>query len=330
MPPRRKTLKHLPKGIRFRFGAYHYEYGKPRKSVRLGKDLATAMQKWAEMQEDGGKLIKITDAVDRYLREISPTLAKSTFKNDLFYCKKLKEVFGDLKPDEIKAKDVWQFMDLRGKVSKANANKELGLLSRVYVQAIRWGFATSNPCELVKRFPEVVRRREVKPEEFAAVYAIASPLIKSLMQLALLIGQRRGDLLKIKLSDITEEGILITPSKTVRKTGKTILITWTDELRAQINTIRNEQRRVKSLIYLFSNRKGRPYAKSGIDSIWQRLMAKAIENKIIAERFRFHDLRSMAADSVDFQHAVELLQHSDPKLTKRVYRRAIQKVRPTR
>jgi integrase len=82
--------------------------------------------------------------------------------------------------------------------------------------------------------------------------------------------------------------------------------------------------------YLFTTMKGQPYSDSGFSSIWQRKMRKAIDEEIITERFRDHDIRAKTGSDTNLQHASELLTHSDKKTTLRHYQRKEQKVRPLR
>jgi hypothetical protein len=57
-------------------------------------------------------------------------------------------------------------------------------------------------------------------------------------------------------------------------------------------------------------------------------MSKAVEQGIIAERFRDHDIRAKTGRDTSLQHASKLLAHSDEKITLRHYQRKAQKIRP--
>ncbi len=84
-------------------------------------------------------------------------------------------------------------------------------------------------------------------------------------------------------------------------------------------------------IYLFPNESGQQYTSSGFQSNWQKLMKKALKEKIIDERFRFHDIRRKTATDIEQskgrEQARQLLGHSDQKTTG-IYISGIHKFKP--
>lgn len=58
--------------------------------------------------------------------------------------------------------------------------------------------------------------------------------IQAYMRTKLLTGLRRGDLLRLTMSDLKDDGIHVTPGKTENTTGKRLIYEWTDELREAI------------------------------------------------------------------------------------------------
>lgn len=341
MAPRpRKTNKHLPRRVYFKDGAYYFVEiikgwdGKYKnKWIWLGKNLAQAMTAYAQLVQNIFNDNSMNSIFDRYIKEVSPTKAESTHKQDIYHLKHLREYFGGMEPPDILATDVYRYMDNRSKVSVAAANKEKALLSRVLQMGIRWGIIENNICLNVERLPEkITRDRYVTDEEFMAVYEVASPFIKCAMMIAYLTGLRLGDLLKIKISDLKPEGIEVTANKTHKKQ----IIKWSDELKGAIDGARQLKKPVSSF-YLFSTRDGHPYSTDGFKSIWQRFINKAFsKRKAIVEKFMFKDLRSKAAtdlkESRGLEFAAALLQHSDIKTTKRHYikKEEIKVVEPVR
>ena len=60
-------------------------------------------------------------------------------------------------------------------------------------------------------------------------------------------------------------------------------------------------------------------------------MARVLDETKVNERFTEHDLRAKcASDGVTLEHVQELLAHADSKITKNVYRRKPDKIRPLR
>jgi integrase len=94
----------------------------------------------------------------------------------------------------------------------------------------------------------------VTDAEYDAVYKLASERMRIAMDLALLTGQRRGDLLTLTRAKLTDEGIVFNQSKT----GAGVLVEWTDELRK----ITDRAKALKPQVpgeYLLRKRSGRPY-----------------------------------------------------------------------
>ena len=87
--------------------------------------------------------------------------------------------------------------------------------------------------------------------------------------------------------------------------------------------------------WLFCTKRGEGYFNevtgqaSGWDSMWQRFMARLLEETKITERFTEHDLRGkVGSDAESLERARQLLGHADSKITERVYRRKPELVRP--
>lgn len=170
--------------------------------------------------------------------------------------------------------------------------------------------------------PKPARRtRYVTDDEYAAVYARASERIRIAMDLALLTGLRRGDILALTREAITPEGLLVHTGKT----GKSLLIEITPAMEAVLARARALAPQLPGR-FLVRTRKGGRYTDSGFSAVWQRLVLRAG-----VERFCFHDIRAKSAsDTQDIAAAAARLGHASPEITRRVYVRSPQKVRPLR
>ena len=209
------------------------------------------------------------------------------------------------------------------------------MLSHAFTKAIEWGLCENHPIKgKVRKFSTPPRRRYVEDWEIVEVLKVASPFIRSYIRLKLLTGLRRGDMLSIKMSDLKEEGIHVTPRKTANGSGKRLIIEWSDELRGAIEEIKALRKKIYS-IWLFHTNRGQPYIKedataNGFDSIWKRFMNKAIEKTALKERFTEHDLRAKVASDAGAEHARLLLGHANIEITERIYRRKAEVIKPTR
>ena len=154
--------------------------------------------------------------------------------------------------------------------------------------------AEVNPCYGVRRNVEKARTRCPTQEEIEAVNSVAPLAVALTVELAYYTGQRRADLLKLRLADLTEAGIQITQGKT----GAKLLIRWSPGLRDCVNAIKALDRPVRGL-FLICNRRGQPYTDSGFKAMWGKAMDKALKEGLIQERFHFHDIRAAAITAAD-------------------------------
>jgi integrase len=293
------------------------------KVARVGDEVAlyTFMAKKAT---PAGPVKTLNDLFNRYENEVVPTLEPRTQKDYRQHLAVLRKTFGHMGPDELVPKDIGRFLSgpTKGAVQR---NRQIATLSAVYTKAVgRWFEADRNPCAKVERNQTKPRDRNVTDAEFAAVYKLANPRLQVAMDLALLTGQRQGDLLAMKWSQVTPEGVTLRQGKT----GKRLMIGMSPTLQAVLERARaflpNLPRE-----YVLRRRDGQPYTQNGFRAIWQRTMRR--HKKAGGERFTFHDLRGKSAtDSLTLNDAYERLGHTTIAMTSRVYDRATRKVTPLR
>lgn len=66
--------------------------------------------------------------------------------------------------------------------------------------------------------------------------------VQAYIRVKVITGLRRGDLLRLSMSDLQEDGIHVTPAKTAGSTGKSVILTWTDELREAVEMAKRAPR----------------------------------------------------------------------------------------
>ena len=318
----RKTDKHLPKRMYLKSGGYYF-VDCLNKWHNLGRIYSKAMAEYGQLTGPDSICKTISELLDRYLLEVAPLKAESSYKANISASKYIRAALGGIHIEQLTPQLIYQYTNARKK-TPVSANRELALLSHMYKYAIFWGYTKTNPCIKLMRYKETPRDRYIENWEYMAFREFAGPLVGTYMDFKLLTGLRKCDILRIKLNHIQDDGIHIH----ISKSKKAILIEWSDLLREAVRNIRKLGRPVKGM-YLFTTRKGQPYSDSGFSSIWQRKMRKAIKEGIINERFRDHDIRAKTgSDSKNLQQASELLGHADKKITERHYRRREQKVSP--
>ena len=320
MGRRRKHRKDLPERVYFHHGSYFF-VGHDGKWTNLGRDFVKAMTRYATLNAASGSQ-SMNGVIDSFISSVLPKKAPKTQREYLQQLKRLRPVFGHMRPDAVTPQNIYGYMDLRPPVS---ANRERSLLSQLFKLAIRKGFCADNPCKEVECNEETPRDRYVEDAEFDAVYKIAPASVQCAMDIAVRTGLRISDILGLQLQDVQKDGLY----RRTSKTKKWMIYEMIPELRKIIKRARalgtDARGNVRSFA-LICNNQGQPYTLDGFSTIWQRVMNKAIEDKLIKERFTFHDLRAKAGSESD--NAQDLLGHDDPRTTNRVYRRLPRRVTP--
>lgn len=304
----------------------------------LGHTLSEAYKVYAERVDAPGRSSTIGALLDRYGLQVVPTKAPKTQAENLRHIAKLRAVFGRMRLPDLRPQIVYQYVDRRGAITAAH--REIEVLSHAFTKAVEWGYIDKHPFKGEVRLKgEAPRARYV--EDWEVIECLALPAmrkrgsvqaVQAYIKLKLLTGMRRGDLLRLRTADLCDEGIRVVTNKT----GKPVIYTWTDELRAVVSEALTA-RPVDISPFLFCNGRGQSYINeakgtaNGWDSIWQRFMRRVLAETVVVERFTEHDLRAKcASDAETLEHARALLAHSDGRLTERVYRRKPEKVRPLR
>lgn len=337
---RNKENQGLPRRWQYRHGAYYYQVppgleklwdGK--KVFRLGRSLPEAFKEYAKRIEAGERAKTIADILDRYALEVIPTKAAKTQKDNIMQCARLRKVFGEMFVHSIEPHHIYQYYDKRE--AKVAAKREIALLSHVYTKAVQWGAIKRHPFKGQVRLPgERPRERYIEDWEIIEALSLqaerrgsAVPAIQAFISLVLITGLRKGDTLRIRESDIKEDGLYVK----IGKTGKRVILTWNEDLRDTIDTAKR-LRPVHISPYLFCTRRGECYVNGndetpGWNSMWQRFMDKLLAETRLKESFTMHDLRAKAgSDQPDDEQARKLLTHESVALTRKHYRRKPQKI----
>ena len=154
-------------------------------------------------------------------------------------------------------------------------------------------------------------------EEYQAVYDNASPIIQVAMELAYLCATRQGDILNLKWSDISDDGVYIKQGKT----GKAQIKLWMPRLRKAIESAKNLHDGKIGSLYVIHNRKGQKYTSSGFKALWKRYRDKAG----LKDSFTFHDLKAKAISDYEQGDKQEFTGHKKRSQMER-YNRKIQRV----
>jgi integrase len=308
---RKRTINHdLPPRMNLKGKMYyHVSTDIPRKWTKLVQDLSIAKRLWAEIEGEQPEPNSCTfrGIAMRYRKEVFPTKAFQTQRDNEKELTKLEAVFGAMPIEAIKPYHIRRYLDERGKTAKVRANRERALFSHVFNFARQYGYTDApNPCAGIKGHKETGRNRYVENDEFQAVWNKAHYSVQDAMDLAYLTGQRPADLLKFNRSDIRDGELYLVQNKT----GKSLRIAIVGELQILIERILNRDHNALGGDGLLQDGNG------------QRLTYGALRTRFDKAReaagvsFQFRDIRAKTAtDTENLAHAQSLLGHKTRAMT---------------
>lgn len=306
MRPRKKD-RHLPSCVYLRHGAYWLV--RRGKWTRLGGDLTTALAEYARAQahEQGSMPAIIDQALPSILKDKAPaTVAQYTIA-----ARRLQDILAEFAPHQVTQRDVVQIL-AHLEDTPAAANRLLVVLRLVFHWALRKSLIEHNPCIGIQRLKTKPRTRRIEVDEFRAIKAQAGDLLGVIMDLCYLTGQRIGDVLAIRRSDLKDEGVYVEQQKTKVR----VLIAWNPELSAAVERAKAMHKNVAGL-YLLPGTDGQAPRYITIWTQWKKACAKAgvMDANI-------HDLRAMSGTEAEAQglDPQKLLGHKDASMTRRYLR----------
>lgn len=318
-----------------------------RVEIPLGSDFHEALRRWAELEsKPAPALAGLMEVIfRRYELEVLPQKAPRTQRDNLLCLKQLTAVFGKTHVDAITPAHIAKYRDLRGKAAPVRANREIALFSHVFNVAREWGYTSKeNPTRGVRKNKELPRDYYADPQVWDAVYAQACQELRDAMDLSYLTGQRPGDVLAMAETDIRNGALEVKQGKTKKKLR--ILLDNPDGTRTSLGKLLDEIRarpgKVKCL-RLIATPGGAPLNRWTLrirfDSA-REAAAEAAEKQGTPEmldlskrirQFQFRDIRPKAASEIgDLGLASKLLGHTEQELTKKVYVRIGETVKPTK
>ncbi|MFJ2279752.1 tyrosine-type recombinase/integrase [Pseudomonas sp. NPDC087803] len=314
-----------------------------RVEIPLGSDLDEAKIEWARL--DRKATPKPTHLMGRlfddYEKKVIPTLKPGTQRDYLKGLKQLRNSFESAPIDAITPQVIAQYRDAR--TAKVRANREVALLSTMFTFAREWGLTDkANPCFGLRRNKETPRDFYAGDIIWNAVYGQAGQDLRDAMDLAYLTGQRPADVLKASVTDLNHGFLMVGQGKTEKRlrirlydgdneTDLCVFINGLLDRRAQAGT------RTSILI---TNQAGLRMSYNMLRNRWDEARNKAA-NKAVTDgdgelattirKFQFRDIRPKAGSEIaDIKDASRLLDHSTEEMTKKVYRRVGEIVKPTK
>jgi integrase len=314
-----------------------------RVEIPLGSDLDEAKIEWARLDRKATpKPAHLMDRLfDDYEAKVMPKLTTGTQADYAKGLRQLRKAFAGAPIDVMTPQVIAQYRDAR--TAKVRANREIALLSTMFTFAREWGLTEkANPCFGLRRNKETPRDYYAGDVVWDAVYTQAPQELKDAMDLAYLIAQRPADVLKASATDINNGFLMVGQGKTQKRLRIRLhdgamasdLSEFLDALldRKAIAGIKNSN--------LITNQAGLRMSYAMLRNRWDEARDKAAtkaatdgdaELAITIRKFQFRDIRPKAGSEIeDIKDASRLLGHSTEEMTKKVYRRVGEIVKPTK
>ncbi|MCP4283842.1 MAG: site-specific integrase [Gammaproteobacteria bacterium] len=275
------------------------------KSFRTKRDA----QDWARGTEDEmvrGVYLKrvpsesttIDAALDRYLKEVTPTKRPSTQQGEKARAKRVKERLGRYTLASLSPDIAADFRDERRAEGKSDSTVrlELALLGHLYTVAIKeWGLGLAyNPVTSIRRPPPAAgRKRRLSGSEprrmLKACNAHSNPMLGWVVRIALYSAMRQGEILSLTREQVDLNRRIVRLSETKNGSERTVpLARRAARVFAQALAHPIRPADTNLIFYGEPGRDGkrRPYR---INKVWSNALSRAgITN------LHFHDLRHEA------------------------------------
>lgn len=322
----------LPRRVYLRHGAYFYVRPADEKWLRLSAEkdgLPAMLRALADVTDSERHSDRMPAVITRWLTTKKADWADKTAVDNERVAGEIAEAFADGTPRLVTTVHVDQYLN-RYAATPRTYNLHRSILRQVLAYAARGGLREGfNPVDNIPQKPLKGRKRWVTDDEVARLKAAAlqqsrnGEALVQMIDLALLTGQRIGDLIRLRWQDVDEKtGVRVQQGKT----GERLLIEWTPALRAAVKACQRGDR----IGHVLQTQSGTGYRYAGIRSAWVRACARAE-----LEDLNIHDLRGRAGmdkrDADGLESAKDLLGHRSIKTTEHyVDGKAPRRVKPAR
>lgn len=269
-------MRKLPMRLHEKHGGYYYVH--QNKWRLLSRDYAEALRLYADLiapKRAGSLPDLITRGIER------KTLAPNTAKAYRIAGSKLKIAFEAFDAEDFRPTHFYQWITKK-QIADSMAQMYRSVMVAAMQLAVEEGLIDANPMREVKNWSGGKRDRYLSDAEYLKIREHAKPTLRAIIALSLQTGQRIGDVLKLRYSDLTDDGVFVEQEKTKSK----MCIAWTPDLREAVATAKATHTSIKGLT-LFSTRQGKPLPYSTVRGWW----LKAVELAGV-ENCHMHDIRA--------------------------------------
>jgi integrase len=205
---------------------------------------------------------------------------KDNWRRDL---ERIERAWGELSVKGLEPKHVLALRD-QFAPTPAAANNLIKCLSALMSWSIPRGWRTSNPCAHIKKLKIGDGYAPWDWEDIEHFKAHAPLHLWQAAALALYTGQRLGDVLEMRWSEIRENMIAVKQNKT----GKPLWIPMHRDLEPIVAAL------PRSSLTLLTNTRGLPWTASGFKSSWGKALNEPKMVSLTEKELVFHGLRKSA------------------------------------
>lgn len=309
----------LPPKVHEKHGRYYYVH--QNKWRALSKEYYRAVAQVAALEaptEEWRDLVEKTYDHFEWRHVKKKDLAANTIKQYRGVRARIEYGFAEFTPDMVEPADITRFLTLYEKTPNM-ANRMLSVIKQIFERGVKLGVCRSNPALGVRRLDEAERERYLTDAEYIKIHEKANPTMRVIMDMCYLTGQRISDVLSIKHSDISENGIKFKQQKSKkRQAGTQLTVKMSPELDELIAEAKALHKVDRLSHYLFHPKgKSTRYGYHGIKGAFDRARTKAGITDVT-----IHDIRAKAATDAEAEglNPQELLGHRNPGMTERYLR----------
>lgn len=234
MAARRRThkTKDLPTNLYCRGGYYSFRDPRTGKEYGLGRDKRIAVNEAVAAnlmmtpstvslvdKINGKEVVLFDELIDSFVADLkNRRLSEKTIKDNNNKIKHISLAFSGVPLNNITTKEISIFLDKKiseGKKSYANVLRTT--LSDIFKTGIRKGVTSVNPVADTRANKVEIEKDRILLDEYKKIREEASKMaawVGLSLDLALVTGQRVGDLIKMRWSDVSDKKLNVVQSKT--------------------------------------------------------------------------------------------------------------------
>lgn len=305
------------------------------RNFRGGKRAADdALRKFVDEVQTGldtsGQHATIATLIERWWAGAERRLSVSTQRSYRQYLVHyILPAFGEMKIAKLQPELLDRFYMSLDHLSPATIHQVHSILGAAFTQAVKWGWVSSSPVR--RATPPPIKRTPgpgMPVEDVRRLLREADDQLATAIALAALTGARRGELCRLRWSDLDGVTLRINGTKTAQ-----VRAIHVDDIALQVLAARRQLQLelaravdvpldVDPFILSGVARGNQPWSPDGLSAAFYKLKTT------LGMPWRFHDLRHFAATQligagVDIRTVAGRLGHSDATTTLRVYSHVI-------